>query len=52
MSLKQRERLGYVCAVLVLIVGGALIRTALLNWVCGPVSVVAVLMIFTRDRRR
>ncbi len=35
------ERLGYAVAVAILIVGGALVRTPILNWICGPAIVVA-----------
>ncbi|HMK12695.1 MAG TPA: hypothetical protein VK461_13980 [Acidimicrobiales bacterium] len=35
------EAVAYGVAVLILIVGGALVRTALLNWICGPGVVIA-----------
>jgi hypothetical protein len=34
------ERLGYIVAVLILVVGGALVRTPILNWISGPAIVV------------
>jgi len=44
------ERLGYALAIFILVVGGALVRTPILNWVAGPVIVVACVMLTTRGR--
>jgi len=35
-----REAIGYIVAVLILIVGGAVVRTPILNWICGPAIVI------------
>ena len=43
-----RERAGYAAAVLILVVGGAIVRTPILNWVAGPVIVVACVLFATR----
>lgn len=37
----RREALAYGVAAIILIVGGALVRTPILNWICGPGIVVA-----------
>lgn len=44
----------YLVAVVALVIGGALVRTFLLNWISGPVFVVAVVggLGALRDRRR
>ncbi|MGI8664222.1 MAG: hypothetical protein ACR2LQ_13595 [Acidimicrobiales bacterium] len=46
------ERFGYALAILILVVGGAIVRTPILNWVAGPVIVVACVMLTTRGSRR
>jgi hypothetical protein len=48
--LSNAEKLGYLLAVLILVVGGALVRTPILNWVAGPVIVVACVMLTTRNQ--
>jgi hypothetical protein len=44
------ERLGYALAIFILVVGGAIVRTPILNWVAGPVIVVACVMVTTRGQ--
>ena len=46
----RAELVGYVLAAIVLVVGGALVRTPILNWVAGPVIVVGCVMLTTRRR--
>lgn len=48
--MSSAERLGYALAILILVVGGAIVRTPILNWVAGPVIVVACVMFTTRGR--
>ena len=48
--MSSAERLGYALAIVILVVGGALVRTPILNWVAGPVIVVACVMLTTRSR--
>lgn len=36
----MKEAIGYVIAALILIVGGAYLRTPILNWICGPAIVI------------
>ena len=38
---RRAERIAYVVAVVILVVGGALLRTPILNWISGPAIVVA-----------
>jgi hypothetical protein len=38
---KRHERIAYLVAAVILIVGGATLRTPILNWICGPAIVVA-----------
>ena len=40
-AMVRGERAAYVLAVLILVVGGALLRTVILNWIVGPAIVVA-----------
>lgn len=47
----RAELAGYVLAALILVVGGAIVRTPILNWVAGPVIVVACVMLTTRGTR-
>lgn len=51
----RREALAYVVAAVILIVGGAIVRTPILNWICGPGIVVACVSMlgprFVRLRR-
>lgn len=46
----RREVAGYVLAVLVLVVGGAVVRTPILNWLAGPGVVIASVWLTTRNR--
>ena len=48
------DLIGYVVAALILIIGGAIVRTPILNWICGPALVIScvVLVGTLRDRRR
>jgi len=50
----RAERWGYTVAVIVLIVGGALLRSVILNWICGPAIVIGCVALSTwiADRRR
>jgi hypothetical protein len=50
----MREAVGYVLAALILIVGGALVRTPILNWICGPAIVVVTVSLVGGwlDKRR
>ena len=41
MTEKQAERIAYAVAAVILVVGGALLRTVILNWICGPAIVIA-----------
>ena len=36
----MREAIGYALAVVILVVGGAIVRTPILNWICGPAIVI------------
>lgn len=52
-----REAVGYVLAALIIIVGGAIVRTPILNWICGPAIVIATVSLVggwleKRDQRR
>ncbi len=49
----MKEALGYAVAVVILVVGGAIVRTPVLNWICGPaIVIVSVSMIGAwRDKR-
>jgi hypothetical protein len=38
MSEQRAERVAYAVAVVILVVGGALLRTPILNWICGPAT--------------
>ena len=53
---KRAERLGYLVAVLILVVGGATLRTPILNWICGPAIVVGCVAflppLFLRSSKR
>ena len=42
----------YVVAIVILVIGGALVRTAILNWISGPVIVVACAQIIPPLLRR
>lgn len=42
------EKIGYATAALVLVVGGAFVRTAILNWIVGPAIVVACVAVSQR----
>jgi hypothetical protein len=47
MSERTAEVVAYVVAGLVLIVGGILLRTAVLNWLVGPMIVVVTVTMLT-----
>lgn len=36
----RAETLGYAIAVVILVIGGALLRTPILNWIAGPAIVI------------
>ena len=40
MTEKQAERIAYAVAAVILVVGGAQLRTLVLNWICGPAIVI------------
>jgi hypothetical protein len=42
----------YVVAIAILVIGGAIVRTAILNWISGPVIVVACAQIIPPLLRR
>jgi hypothetical protein len=39
------DALAYGLAVVILVVGGALVRTPILNWICGPAIVIATVSV-------
>ncbi len=47
------DRLGYAVAVIVLVIGGALARTPVLNWISGPSIVITCVVVVgnMQDRR-
>ena len=51
----RREAMAYAIAVVILVVGGAIVRTPILNWICGPGIVVACVALlgprFARKKR-
>lgn len=44
----RSEKIGYAAAVVILVVGGAFVKTAILNWISGPAIVVASVVASTR----
>lgn len=50
----MREAIGYALAAVILIVGGALVRTPILNWICGPAIVIVTVSVVGGwlDKRR
>jgi hypothetical protein len=47
-AVPRSEKIGYAIAVLILVVGGAFVKTAILNWISGPAIVVASVVVSTR----
>jgi len=47
-SVPRSEKIGYAIAVVILVIGGAFVKTAILNWISGPAIVVASVVISTR----
>ncbi|MEY2642819.1 MAG: hypothetical protein RLZZ368_1466 [Actinomycetota bacterium] len=47
-TVPRSEKIGYAVAVLILVVGGAFVKTAILNWISGPAIVVASVVICSR----
>lgn len=47
------DLIGYAIAAVILIIGGAILRTPILNWICGPAIVIlcVVLAGVRRDRK-
>ena len=43
----RSEKIGYLLAVLVLVVGGAIFRSVILNWIVGPGIVIACVVLST-----
>ena len=44
----RSEKIGYLIAALILVVGGAFLRSIILNWICGPAIVVGSVILSTR----
>lgn len=44
----RHEKIGYLVAALLLVVGGAILRTAILNWIVGPALVVVCVAVAER----
>ncbi|NCZ70624.1 MAG: hypothetical protein EBY80_10745 [Actinobacteria bacterium] len=44
----RSEKIGYAVAVVILVVGGAFVKTAILNWISGPAIVVGSVVICSR----
>jgi hypothetical protein len=44
----RSEKIGYLLAVVILVVGGALVQTIILNWIVGPSLVVVCVIVSTR----
>ena len=44
----RSEKIGYLIAVLILVVGGVFLRSIILNWICGPAIVVGSVILSTR----
>ncbi len=44
----RSEKIGYAVAVVILVVGGAFVKTAILNWISGPAIVVGSVVACTR----
>jgi len=47
-AVPRSEKIGYAIAVVILVIGGAFVKTAILNWISGPAIVVASVVISTR----
>jgi hypothetical protein len=47
-AVPRSEKIGYAVAVVILVVGGAFVKTAILNWISGPAIVVASVVASTR----
>ncbi len=47
-TVPRSEKIGYAIAVVILVIGGAFVKTAILNWISGPAIVVASVVISTR----
>lgn len=44
----RSEKIGYLVAVLILVIGGTLVQTIILNWIVGPALVVVSVIVCTR----
>ena len=44
----RSEKIGYVVAALILVIGGAFLRSVILNWICGPAIVIGSVAMSTR----
>ncbi len=44
----RSEKIGYLIAVLILVVGGAFFRSVILNWISGPAIVIGSVVMSTR----
>lgn len=46
--MSRHEKIAYAAAVVILVVGGAIVRTAILNWIVGPLLVVVCVAVAER----
>jgi large-conductance mechanosensitive channel len=46
--MSRHEKVAYAVAVVILVVGGAIVRTAILNWIVGPLIVVVCVAVAER----
>jgi hypothetical protein len=55
-SERVAEGIAYALAATILVVGGAILRTPILNWICGPAIVIATVSLLppllTRSRAK
>lgn len=47
-NVPRSEKVGYAIAVVILVIGGAFVKTAILNWISGPAIVVGCVVASTR----
>ena len=47
-TVPRSEKIGYAIAVVILVIGGAFVKTAILNWISGPAIVVGSVVLSTR----
>jgi large-conductance mechanosensitive channel len=46
--MSRHEKIAYAVAVVILVAGGAIVRTAILNWIVGPLIVVVCVAVAER----